>query len=161
MLGKSLMAILISATFGLIVWQRMPLGMFVLLDIVVLATLFAPRQDVTMFDKGYARYQARKANKESTIIIDQQPEMSEALKVSRLGQWGKTLKGRFNRPIVSLARFKPKPLRISARWRRKKSAEPVVKVEPSVSKKMRSDGWVDPYLRYCEETENGDNKKAA
>lgn len=161
MLGKSLMAILISATFGLIVWHRMPLGMFVLLDIVVLATLFAPRQDITLFDKGYARYRAWKASRESTIIIAEKPEMDEELKVSRLGQWGKTLKGRFNRPVVSLARFKPKPLRITARWPRKTPAEPEVKVEPPVYKKTRSEGWVDPYLKYCDDTGNGDNKKAA
>jgi hypothetical protein len=161
MLGKSLMAILISATFGLIVWQRMPLGMFALLDIVVLATLFAPRQDITMFDKAYARYQAWKASRESTVIIVEKPEMNKELKVSRLSEWGKTLKGRLNRPVVSLARFKPKPLRFGARWPRKKPAEPVVKVEPPVYKKTRSPDWVDPYLKGYEATENGDNKKAA
>lgn len=161
MLGKSLMAILISATFGLIVWQRMPFGMFALLDIVVLATLFAPRQDITMFDKAYARYQAWKASKESTIIIAEKPEMNEELKVSRLSEWGKTLKGHLNRPVVSLARFKPKPLRIGARWLRKKPVETVVKVEPPVYKKTRSSDWVDPYLKCYEDTENGDNKKAA
>ena len=161
MLGKSVMAILITAAIGIVVWHRMPLGVFVLLDVIVLATLYAPRQEVTLFDKGYGRYQGWKANKESTIILIETPLTDEEPKASRLRQWGLALKGRLNRLIVPLARFKPKPVRISLRPLRKKPVEPVVTAEPPAFKKTRSQGWVDPYLKRYEDTETGDNKKAA
>ena len=63
MLAKALLALVITVVTGAILHGHMPMEVFAMLDFIILAILFAPKADETMFDRQYARYTAWKAGR--------------------------------------------------------------------------------------------------
>jgi len=159
MLGKSVMAVLITGAIWFIVQDHVPVGMFVLLDVIVLAHLFAPRQDVTMRDKLVSRFQALKPEKSNKPSVTEEPETRRA-RTPVANNWLLALKARLGKFSSLQGRSKTK----IEKGEPSLKTDPIdleIEDEPPMRKHTRESGWIDPYLRHLYEDENEGDKKAA
>lgn len=116
MLVKALLASVITVVTGTILKGHMPMEVFVMLDFIILAILFAPKADETMFDRQYARYTAWKAGR---------PPRSEPVTPSE--PWYAKVSGMLKR----------KPIEVEA---------PRQSSSRRSTQSRKSPDWVDPYL---------------
>lgn len=116
MLAKAFVALIVTLVISAILHEHMPVEMVAILDFIMLAILFAPRADETMFDRHYARYLAWKANRPPRVGRDVPTEPWHA-KARRM--------------------FKRKPKLVEA----PRQASP-----RRSTQSRRPPDWVDPYL---------------